>query len=43
MRELYDIAVLTGIRKPMLIGTQAGSVLNNMVMRGPDLPLSALA
>jgi uncharacterized protein (TIGR03032 family) len=43
VRELYDIAVLPGVRKPMLVGTQAGSALNKMVLRGPDLPLSDLA
>ena len=43
VRELYDIAVLPGVRKPMLIGTQAGSALNKLVMRGADVPLSTLA
>jgi uncharacterized protein (TIGR03032 family) len=43
VRELYDIAVLPGVRKPMLVGTQAGSALSKVVMRGPDLPLSELA
>jgi uncharacterized protein (TIGR03032 family) len=43
VRELYDIAVLPGVRRPMLVGTQAGSVLNRLVLRGTDLPLAALA
>ncbi len=43
VRELYDIAVLPGVRKPMLVGTQAGSALNRLVLRGPDLAMAELA
>lgn len=43
VRELYDIALLPGVRKPMLVGLAAGGPLDRLVMRGPDLPLSELA
>ncbi|MCX7933166.1 MAG: TIGR03032 family protein [Rhodovarius sp.] len=43
VRELYDIAVLPGLRRPMLVGTQAGGPLDRLVSRGPDLPFAALA
>jgi len=40
VRELYDIAVLPGLRRPMLVGTAAGGALDRLVLRGPDLTLS---
>lgn len=41
VRELYDIAVLPGARRPMLIGFAQGQI-NRLVTRGADLPLGAL-
>jgi uncharacterized protein (TIGR03032 family) len=42
VRELYDIALLPGARRPMLIGFAQGQI-NRLITRGPDLPLDALS
>lgn len=41
VRELYDIALLPGYRRPMLVGLAQGPI-NRLVMRGRPLPLSEL-
>ena len=41
VRELYDIAVLPGLRRPMLVGTAPGGPLDRLILRGPDLDLIA--
>ncbi|MFN6978035.1 MAG: TIGR03032 family protein [Gemmobacter sp.] len=39
VRELYDIAILPGLRRPMLVGTAPGGPLDRLVLRGSDLDL----
>lgn len=41
VRELYDIAVLKGQRRPGLVGLSAGGELDHLVTRGPDFSLSS--
>ncbi len=43
VREFYDMAFLAGVRKPMLVGMQSSGPLSQLVSRGADLPLAALA
>jgi uncharacterized protein (TIGR03032 family) len=42
VRELYDVALLPGARRPMLVGLQQAGPINRLISRGPDLPLDAL-
>jgi len=42
VRELYDIAVLPGAKRPMLVGLQQGGPINRLISRGPDLPMDKL-
>jgi uncharacterized protein (TIGR03032 family) len=41
VRELYDIAILPGARRPMLVGLAQGQV-NRLINRGAPLPLAEL-
>lgn len=43
VRELYDIALLPGVRKPMLVGTRSGGALDTLIARGQDIGLDALS
>lgn len=42
VRELYDIALLPGHRRPMLVGLAQGQI-NRLITRGRPLPLADLA
>lgn len=42
VRELYDIAVLPGAKRPMLVGLQQGGPINRLISRDPDLPMDKL-
>ncbi len=42
VRELYDIALLQGLRKPMLVGLGADGALDHLITRGPDLDIRNL-
>ena len=39
IRELYDIAILPGLHRPLLVGTAPGGPLDHLILRGPDLTL----
>ena len=41
VRELYDIAVLPGLRTPMAVGFAQGQI-NRLIQRGPDITLDEL-
>ncbi len=42
VRELYDIALLPGARRPMLVGLAQGQ-LNHLIMNGPPMTLAEVA
>jgi hypothetical protein len=41
VRELYDIASIPGLRRPMAVGFAQGQI-NRLIQRGPPLQLGAL-